>query len=293
MYWLPLTLLCAFSLASADAATKRWLGDYGARELALVRFFLAGLLLSPMLLLQPLPELPPAFWGWIAFLLPLEIIAILLYMRAIRDYPLSLTLPYLAFTPVFVILSGWLLLGERVSLAGLNGILLVVGGAWLLNLEPATLRSWRGIYRPLTAILRNPGSRMMLAVSFIYSLTSVGGKGALRYMQPDQFGPFYFALLGLCTLVLFSLQRPTIIRVLWRRPLYNLLVALLFAAMVMTHFLAISRVEVAYMIAIKRSSLLFGILYGALLFRERGLFIHLIAGALMVAGVALIATSTV
>jgi drug/metabolite transporter (DMT)-like permease len=292
MYWLLLTLLCAFSLASADAATKGWLSDYSARELALVRFCLAGLLLSPLLLLQPLPELPLEFWQWIAFLLPLEIIAILLYMRAIRDHPLSLTLPYLAFTPVFVILSGWLLLGERVSLAGVNGILLVVGGAWLLNLEGATLKSWRGIYRPLTAILRNPGSRMMLAVSFIYSLTSVGGKGAMQYMTPELFGPFYFSVLGLSTLVLFTLQRPAIVRVLWRRPAVNFLVALLFAVMVITHFLALSEVEVAYMVAVKRSSLLFGILYGALLFRERRLGIHLIAGGLMVAGVAMIATST-
>jgi drug/metabolite transporter (DMT)-like permease len=292
MYWLLLTLLCAFSLASADAATKGWLSDYSARELALVRFFLAGLLLSPLLLLQPLPELPLEFWQWIAFLLPLEIIAILLYMRAIRDHPLSLTLPYLAFTPVFVILSGWLLLGEQVSLAGVNGILLVVGGAWLLNLEAATLKSWRGVYRPLTAILRNPGSRMMLAVSFIYSLTSVGGKGAMQYMTPELFGPFYFSILGLATLALFTLQRPTIIRVLWRRPAVNFLVALLFAVMVITHFLALSEVEVAYMVAVKRSSLLFGILYGALLFRERGLGIHLVAGGLMVAGVAIIATST-
>jgi hypothetical protein len=35
------------------------------------------------------------------------------------------------------------------------------------------------------------------------------------------------------------------------------------------HLLAIERVEAAYMIAVKRTSLLFGILYGALLFGER------------------------
>ena len=60
------------------------------------------------------------------------------------------------------------------------------------------------------------------------------------------------------------------------------------AVMVVTHFLAIARVEVAYMIAVKRTSLLFGILYGALLFRERRLGQNMFAGALMVAGVALI-----
>jgi drug/metabolite transporter (DMT)-like permease len=58
--------------------------------------------------------------------------------------------------------------------------------------------------------------------------------------------------------------------------------------MIITHFMALARVEVAYMIAVKRTSLLFGILYGALLFRERNLGRHVLAGALMSAGVAVI-----
>jgi len=49
------------------------------------------------------------------------------------------------------------------------------------------------------------------------------------------------------------------------------------------------RVEVAYMIAVKRTSLLFGILYGALFFRERGFSGRILAGGLMLGGVFLIA----
>ena len=55
--------------------------------------------------------------------------------------------------------------------------------------------------------------------------------------------------------------------------------------MIYTHFLALQRVEVAYMIAVKRTSLLFGIIYGVLLFRETGLSTRLPAGLLMIAGV--------
>lgn len=60
------------------------------------------------------------------------------------------------------------------------------------------------------------------------------------------------------------------------------------AAMVVTHFYAIEHIEVAYMIAVKRTSLLFGMLYGAWLFRETGLVKNLVAGAMMVLGVYLI-----
>ncbi len=290
MHWFPLTLLCAFSLASADAATKRWLGDCSAAELTLIRFTFTGLLLSPLLLLTPFPPLPAPFWYWMALLLPLEILAMLLYLRAIRDYPFSLTLPYIAFTPVFVVLTGWLLLGEAISMQGFGGILLIVIGAWILNLKPQTLKQPWGIVAPLKAILQNRGSRLMLGVAFIYSITSVGGKGAMKYLPAELFGPFYFLLIGLATLVLFSLRDSNMPKVLFRRPGASLLVGALTAIMVITHFLAIQKVEAAYMIGVKRTSLLFGILYGALLFKETGLRLHLIAGGLMVAGVALIAT---
>jgi len=288
MDWLSLSLLSAFSLASADAATKAWLGGYSAREITLVRFSLTGLLVSPLLLQEPLPELPLPFWGWLAALVPLEILAMLLYMRAIRDHPLVLTLPYLAFTPVFVVATSYLLLGEEVSLRGFTGIVLVVAGTWLLNRHQVGgvgRSSWWG---PLRAVFGNPGSGMMLGVAALYSLTSVMGKGAVQYMPPAQFGPFYWLVLGLITPLVFSITNPTCISALWRRPLANLLVAACTGTMAVAHFLAIREVEVAYMIAVKRTSLLFGILYGALLFGESGLGTHLVAGSLMLMGVALI-----
>ena len=272
--------------------TKKKLAHYSPGELVMVRFGFCALVLSPILLLQPLPAVPMAFWAWVAVLLPLEILAMLLYMRAIRDSPLSLTLPYLAFTPVFAVLPGALILGERLSPQGVAGILLVATGAYLLNAHHALAGHPATWLAPLLAVWRERGSRLMLAVAIIYSVTSVLGKGALRYMPPQTFGPFYFALLGPLAVVAAGAREPRALRALWRRPLWNIALGLLMAAMVLTHFLAIARVEVAYMIAVKRTSLLFGILYGAMLFREQRLAQNLLAGSLMVGGVALIAASS-
>jgi drug/metabolite transporter (DMT)-like permease len=287
MDWFPLALLCAFSLASADAVTKRWLRNADAREIVLLRLGLTGVLLAPLNLIAPLPALPTAFWLWLAVLVPLELLAMLLYMRAIRDYPLALTLPYLAFTPVFVTLTGWVVLNERVDAQGLAGILLVVAGSWLLNARPRGLNAAE-LLRPFRAIFDNPGSRLMLAVALIYAVTSVGGKAAMQWLPAEQFGPFYFLLVGGAALLVFGLGRPRTFGVLRRHPWAGLAAAALSALMVVTHFLALERIETAYMIAVKRTSLLFGILYGALLFREPRLRQNLAAGGLMVAGVALI-----
>ena len=289
MHWLALSLICAFALASSDAAAKRWMRSAGAREMVVVRLGLSGLLLTPWVLTFELPPLPLPFWGWLAVLMPLELIAMLLYMRAIRDHPLALTVPYLAFTPVLVVITGWIVLGETVSGIGLLGILLVVSGSWLLNFEQASRLTPATLLAPLRAIVVNPGSRLILITAAIYSLTSVGGKAAMAWMPPAQFGAFYFALLGALTLVMVAITKPSALRVsrYGGRPIF--VVAVFMAIMVVTHFMALAQVEAAYMIAVKRSSLLFGMLYGAMLFGERHLGRHLVAGALMVGGVAAIA----
>lgn len=292
MDWFLLALVCAFSIASADAFTKKWLADYSTQEIVIIRFGFTGLVLAPVLLVLPFPEVPPAFWGWVAAMVPLEILAMVLYMRAIRDSPLSLTLPFLAFTPAFATVTGWLLLGERVSGQGLGGIVLVVIGAYLLNLRLRRGQDWRAWVAPFRAVVRERGSRLMLTVAFIYSLTSVLGKGALRYMPAEVFGPFYFVLLGAITLAYLALRPGGDKKVLWRQPRLHLLIGFMMAVMIVTNFLALARVEVAYMISVKRTSLLFGIVYGALLFSERRLGVHLLAGVLMVVGVGLIAFSS-
>lgn len=289
MHWLGLTLLSAFFLASADALSKRYLAHYRPGELVLVRFGVSGLLLLPFLLLQPWPSLPVGFWGWVAVLMPLELLAMWLYMRAIRASPLSLTLPYLAFTPVFNVLTGYLLLGERVSPTGFAGILLVMCGAWLLNLPAARQGGvWR-VLAPFRAIARERGSRLMLITAAIYSLTSVLGKAALACTTANFFGAFYFVALGVAAVLTFGSRRVGSWRALGRHPIAHLAIGVCMAGMVMTHFHAIGQVEVAYMIAVKRTSLLFGMFYGAWLFREQGLSRNLAAGTLMVAGVFLIA----
>jgi hypothetical protein len=119
MDWFLLSLLCAFSLASADAATKAWLRTTRPRRSASCAFPHRPHADAAAGIGMPAPwTLPAPFWGWMAVMVPLEIAAMLLYMAAIRDHPLSLTVPYLAFTPVFVLLIADWLLGERVSPQG-------------------------------------------------------------------------------------------------------------------------------------------------------------------------------
>jgi len=289
MSWLPLTLLSAFCIATADALTRKYLQGYSAREIVVIRFGMPGLLLLPLLVMQPMPELATEFWYWTAALIPLEVAAMLLYSQAIRDTSLSLTLPYLAFTPVFNTLTGYVLLREQVSSIGFFGILLVVFGAWLLNLQHARGERFDAL-APFRAIVTERGSRLMLITAALYSITSVLGKGALAYTTPVFFGTLYYVVIGFAVIVAFSIGARTPVHVLWRKPAPHLAIGVFMAIMVLTHFFALERVEVAYMIAVKRTSLIFGILYSVLLFHERSRIEHFFASGLMLAGVYLIAS---
>ena len=289
MGWLPLTLLSAFCIATADALTRKYLQGYRARELVIVRFAMPGILLLPLLAIQPMPELAIGFWYWTAALVPLEVLAMLLYVQAIRDTSLTLTLPYLSFTPVFNTITGYVLLGETVTLSGFSGIMLVVLGAWLLNIEHARGERF-DVLAPFRAIVSERGSRLMLITAAIYSLTSVLGKGALAYTTPMFFGTMYYVVIGFAVVVVFSLGNRASVSVLWRKPVAHIAIGLFMSIMVLSHFFAIQYIEVAYMIAVKRSSLLFGMVYSVLLFHERARMEHFIAGAMMVAGVYLIAS---
>ncbi|TVR96826.1 MAG: EamA family transporter [Rhodospirillales bacterium] len=294
MEWLPLALLAAFSVATADALTKKGMQGVDGVEIVVVRFVFTGVLLAPLLAIQPLPAIPAAFWPWLAAMIPIEVAALWLYMIAIRDSPLALTLPYLAFTPAFATVTGWAVLGERVSVQGFAGILVVVFGAYVLNAAAVTApgRGWRRWLRPLGAIVRERGSRLMLTVAALYSITIVLGKGALQHVPVTFFAPFFAVVLAVTVLVGFASVRPSLVRALWRRPGWHLAIGAALAVSLLSHLFALRLVEVAYMIAVKRTSLLFGILYGAVLFREAHLGRHLVGGTLMLAGVVLIALAS-
>jgi len=283
LLWLFLSLLSAFFWATADAFTKGRLSHLNPWEMAEVRLLYSLPFLLPLFPFIPPPRLQPGFWKAVGMLLPVEIAALLLYMAAIRSSPLSLTLPFLSFTPLFLTLTGFLLLGEVPSPAGLGGIGLVVLGGYLLNLGRG-----EGVMAPVKAVFSERGSWMMLIVALLYSYTSAMGKLAILRSHPLFFGPFYVLILtGVISALslLWGKLRP---RELFRHPLWGLLVGGATAAMLLCHYVAITMVDAAYMIAVKRTSPLFGVLYGGLLLGEEKMGRRLLATGLMVAGVILI-----
>ena len=240
-----------------------------------------------LLLLLPFIEIPRLdiyFFLAILILLPLETIALILYMKAIKMSPLSITLPFLALSPIFMIFTSNLILGERLNQFGIMGIVLTAIGAYLLNVR--TTR--KGILEPFKAIGRERGSLYMIIVAFIYSITSNLGKMAILHSSPLFFAATYLPILAAIVFPVLMWKNHGKIRQLFSHVTIFSLIGLAIAFATITHFLAVHIVEVPYVISVKRMSLLFGIMYGAIWFKETNIMERLIGGIVMIVGVIII-----
>jgi drug/metabolite transporter (DMT)-like permease len=232
------------------------------------------------------PPLKPGFGTALAAAVLLNVVTLPLRNLALRLSPLSLTIPYLAFTPLFLLFTESLMLGDRPGTRGVIGVILVVVGAWTLQLKTGG----SGPRAAFAAFAREPGSLIMLGVAAIWSVTSVLDKICVTRSSPA----FYVATfnLGYTVLalpILLILRRPlrSTARGEWR------LLALVAASHVISllaQMVAIRLALVSYVIAIKRSGMLLSVLIGAVAFGERPLAPRLAGAAIMSSGVVLILT---
>lgn len=285
MIWFTLALATALTVATGDALTKKFFGRFSPLEMAVV----ASLFSLPLLLITlpfiPVPPLDSVFWWTVCALVPLNTLAFYLYMKAIKLSPLSLCIPFLAFTPVFMILTGFLVLEEIPNSWGIFGIGFVVVGSYALHAGEVK----HGYLAPFRAIFKEPGSVLMLIVSVLFSLLAVLGKRAIQHSSPVFFGFFFLVLLDLVTLVLFPLLGKIQWGTLLRMPIKGISVGLMLYLHVLFHALAISMVEAVYMISVKRLSILFSVAYGWLLFKESQIGNRMVGAFLMFLGVVCIA----
>lgn len=282
--WLIYSLLSAFFVALTDALSKKALNTENTPLIAWVRYTYAVPFLLITIPFIDFPELDSTFFLACFIMVPLEITAILLYIQAIKISPLSLTIPFLSFTPVFLIITSYLILGESVDVSGFFGILLVASGAYILNVH--TVRY--GMLEPLRAIIKERGSLLMVMVAFIFSITSNLGKIAIQHSNPLFFSVFYITLLSFTLFPIMFLKngREGLSNIFKRKIFY--IIGLCFAIMTVFHFAAINLTEVPYMIAVKRTSLLFGIIFGAIFFGETNIRERLTGGIVIIIGVMLI-----
>ncbi len=288
--WILFGLLSAFSLATNNALLKKVFAKHNEYLVTWLAYLVATILLLAALPVTPIPRIDLEFYGSIFIALPLEIVAIILYIKALKSSPLSLTLPFLSLTPVFLIGVSYLLVGEKVSVLGALGIVCITIGGYTLNIREFK----KGIFQPFAAIFRERGSVYMIVVAFIYSITASLGKKAITHSSPIFFAIIYwtgfFLLLTPVTLYITKkewklvrraeIAKAAILPGIWE-----------FVATI-SYVVGLSLTKVAYLISVRRLAVLIGVLYGFILFKESGIGERFLGASRMLAGFIMLALGT-
>ncbi len=283
--WILLSFLTAVCEAFKDGLCKKSLKDFDFFTISWAWKVFSLPFILPLIFITPIPEyIPGRFWMALVVGGGLNILATLLYIRAINLSDLSITLPLLSFTPVFLLFTSPLMVGDIPTLPGYAGVFLIFVGSYLLGIKDRS-----SIISPLAAIVREPGARLMLLVALIWSVAANMDKIGVQATSP-----FFWAVcvqsfisLGL-TIVLF-LKRSALRGRTAGNLKFLLLIGFFTGAGFVFQMTAINIGLVPYVIAIKRTSIIMGVLIGGLYFMEKDLKTRFTAAAVMLAGVFLIA----
>jgi drug/metabolite transporter (DMT)-like permease len=284
MFWLLLSILSALTLTNRDFFSKKILQHFN--EYSVVFFFslISVICYLPILFFIIIPILDFTFWIITIINGALTSVAFILYFRAIKLSPLSITIPMLAFTPIFLLVTSPIILGEFPSIWGLFGIFLIVLGTYIQSIEDVR----KGFLAPFNFLIKEKGPILMLGVSFIYSIGSNLSKIGTQLSHPLVFS---FANTAIYTVFLFPIllkKRTKPIKksyihfkTLFIIGLFNVLQTIFFMT-------ALEIAIVPYVVSIRRTAIIFSTVYGFVFFKENRIKERLSGALIMVVGVVLI-----
>ncbi|HJK95961.1 MAG TPA: DMT family transporter [Polyangiaceae bacterium LLY-WYZ-14_1] len=244
-------------------------------------------------------SVPPAYALPGVTVLVLNLTANVLFVVAVRVSPLTLTVPFLSFTPVFTAIVARPLLGEVPAPGQIVGVALVVLGALGLHAGSgdASDGSPRGILRGLAqlprAFLEERGSVLMVVVALLWSGSGVADKLATKQVPVPVHATLQNAGLAIVVLAFLGVRgRLGDLRALGRVPGWVLASVFFAGAALGFQLLAIQETLVALVETVKRGvGNLVTAVVGRALFGERVSRGRAIALAVMAAGTALVTLS--
>lgn len=208
----------------------------------------------------------------IPYLLPgvilifLGLFSALLFLKAIQQSDLSLTIPLLSFSPMFSSIFSFFFLNEQLSKIQYFGVFLIIFGALILYSKKITLEEFLKSFK---IILKNSSAKLMIIVSIIWSLTPVLDKLCLEHSSVNFHG--LIQSLGMIILLIFLFKKDKVQTVNTKKN-WRLILLTVFVGSTATilQFYAILTNYVPIMESIKRSvGQLSSVFLGRIFFNEK------------------------
>lgn len=287
MLWIVFSFFTALFESLKDVFSKKGLKNIDEYIVSWSLGFFALPFLLPLLFFIEIPSLGNKFWLALLISGSFNVVATILYMKAIKHSDLSITVPMVTFTPLFLLLTSPLIVGEFPTFVGLIGVLLIVFGSYTLNIK----ERHEGFLAPFRALLKETGPKLMLLVAIIVSITSNFDKIGVQNSSPIFWAIAVNFIIILVMLPIMLYKSKGAIENIRTNYKVLLPVGLFSALTLIFQMTAISLTLVAYVISIKRTSAIMSVLFGHLIFKEKGIRERLAGAIIMVIGVLFITLS--
>ena len=253
--------------------------------------------------LSQITELSSGFWWAVIWKAPVYAVAVWSYALAHRKGDMSLISPLLAITPAIIIIIAPITIGQTASWIGVVGIMLIVVGAYLLNL----FKIKDGLTAPIKELWKDHGARFMILTATLYAFTSIIDSIGVDAAKASGNNFFFAAILWTIFINLASVlvlspfalyfvvklrnnrnykDLPAVLEFIGKKSAKKMsLLGFFNGAGEVFQMIAMSFMPVAYINAIKRFSMVLGVLVGGKLFKEERWKERLLGSVVMMVGV--------
>ncbi|MFH0732459.1 MAG: DMT family transporter [Candidatus Omnitrophota bacterium] len=241
-----------------------------------------------ILFLYPLKDVSIAGWVLVIVSACTHFFYQIFLCKTYEGADMSLSYPIIRSSPVFVLLMAFILLGEVPSKIAILGIIVVMLGAYLINQKKI---SFSGILDPFRHINKKVVFFAGLT-AFSSACYSVVDKKGVLLMHPILFFYLFFALSGFLFLgyLLFMKERRRNYFYITKKDKFSIALAavLEFLSYILILY-AFRMSKVAYVIALRQISVVFGSLYGILFLKEKYAKVRFAGAVIIFIGIYLIA----
>ena len=284
MSWYILALLGAIFSAIVHTLFKKNLKSMSSTVMGAGIFLTSGIILLIISIYQGIPEIQPLFYTAIILEPIFVVLGLSFVFSALKSGDLSLAYPMQAFTPLFLLVTSFFVLNELPSLTGLGGIIILVSGLYVLNSNGTS----KGIFDPFKEVFRKKEVYYMLIAAFIFSMTISLDKLIVLNSDPIFGAAISCLLIGTIFLTRSRIDKTGTLQT-YKKYIPAFLIAGIFLCLeAVTINIAFTMQIAPYVIAIKRTSILFAVLYGTFILEEKYKTRRIIGSLIMVIGTVLI-----
>ncbi|RJQ17349.1 DMT family transporter [Candidatus Woesearchaeota archaeon] len=233
-------------------------------------------------------SISPKFIFIIFLLAIINAVAFLLMAKAIRHMEISVSTPILNFGPAITAMFAFLFLGESIGLSQIGGILLLIAGVYIVEVD----HDWTNLKNPLVKMLHSKYIHFLFFSMALYAIGTVADKYVLN-QGVDKFTLLFFAHIFIAIIYIIFISAyyngaSDIVSGIRESGKYIFVIAVLMSLSRIFYLEAISLAMVSLVIPIRRLSTLFVTFFGGNFFHENGLKIKIIGCCITLLGVALI-----